>query len=222
MSVVYRIVNILQGQVQAKIRGKYDVEINLGSKIAEYVTSREDYSTNSCVLVSYYNFFKVCTEKIGCGKKLIFEGDGGTIAPLIANSSGSVINMRNFYYIWISRNDLQFWEQLPEKCRGAGAPGALLYADLVDGRKFLVSSTGWPEGLKKGAFLQMWKNKNVYERVKAGEKLDGHSLIFIRYSNEDDSIIISDQKQEKKVTYPYHGLKYVIGANLKNVELING
>jgi len=131
------------------------------------------------------------------------------------------------FYLWFSRADVDHWLTRPKACRGAGVPhwsiGALLFADLVEGRAYKKSVTGWPSGLQPGAFLQLWDDVETYHRLRdvGNTSAFGHFRILRSYRSAANRIVVSDQTGlDREVTYPVFGMKYVIGANLKKAELL--
>lgn len=215
---------LLTGQIasaaQTKLRANDTGDVNLATEVIDYLESLSTCETGACVKVSLSNFTNAC-KQAGCDTKNIFTS---IEVPLIAGGSGKVIPLKNLFYLWYSRSDVSHWLNLPKECRGGGAPGALLYADLVQNRALLKSKTGWPSGLLPGAFLQLWSDEFTYHRVRdvGGTREFGHSCIFRRYEpGNTTQIVVSDQGGlENTITYPYLGLDYVIGANLRNAELI--
>lgn len=202
-----------------KIRAKENGPIDLATSVLEYLGGLTTCETGACVAVSLANFTNACKEA-GAGTKQLF---GSIEVPLIAGSTGRLLPLDSFFYLWFSRADVDHWLTLPKACRGAGAPGALLFADLVEGRAYKKSATGWPSGLQPGAFLQLWDDVETYHRVRdVGNTSEfGHSLIFRSYGSAANKIVVSDQMGlEHEVTYPVFGMKYVIGANLKKAELL--
>jgi hypothetical protein len=204
---------------EKKLRGKDDGAVDLGTAMIDYLESLDDSESGACVAVSLSNFVNAC-KSAGAGSKIIL---GSIEVPLIAGASGGLIPLASFFYLWFSRADVGHWLQFPKKCRGAGAPGALLFADLVEGREYKVSKTGWPSGLKPGALMQLWDDEETYHRVRdvGGTSEFGHSLVFRGYGSTGNKIIVSDQMGlEREASYPILGMQYVIGANLKKAELI--
>jgi len=115
--------------------------------------------------------------------KKALEGSGGKQLPAWNERT-------RFCRLWGNsiRNDGK-WLHYPFKYRGKGAPGALALkkmAKLVPMRKI------WAGELRPGAVIQTWKTKDLFQRVRKGEKPKkdpiygiylerGHSFIFIKY-----------------------------------------
>ncbi|AOW13004.1 hypothetical protein LPB72_18735 [Hydrogenophaga crassostreae] len=201
------------------LRAKDTGPVDLAATVITHLDSLSDSEDGACVAVSLANFTNAA-KLAGADTKLLF---GSVEVPLIGGATGAQIPLDSFFYLWFTRSDIAHWLSLPKKCRGAGAPGALLFADLVEGRDYKTSSTGWPAGLVPGAFLQLWDDKDTYLRVRdvGGTSEFGHSLIFRAYGSSANKIIVSDQMGlSREVTYPLFNMSYVIGANLKNAELL--
>lgn len=105
-----------------------------------------------------------------------------------------------FNMLYDSASDtFEGWRSLPEKYRGKGNAGAIVYA----GMGTLIDSSGiWSGKLRPGALMQVWRYKEDYEKVVEGVNVKildpyGHSFIFISYvCNEKNEIIglkIADQ-----------------------------
>jgi hypothetical protein len=214
------LLSAIPGKVRSgsRLRARDDGAVNLAGELVGYLEASSTHDSGACVAVSLANFTNAC-KRAGCATDAIF---GGVEVPLIADATGALIALRNFFYLWYSRADVGHWLDLPRRCRGAGAPGALLYADLVAGREYRTSATGWPAGLLPGALLQLWQDEDTYHRVRdvGGTSEFGHSCIFREYRS-GDAIVVADQGGlEHVLRYPYLRLTYVIGANLKNAELV--
>jgi hypothetical protein len=129
-----------------------------------------------------------------------------------------------FASLWSSSVGSRYWRRFDEQYRGAGAPGALRYAGLAKDNPYIQSTPldirrrQWPSNLKKGAFLQLWRNESTYQSVKNGNRGFGHSCVFKRYLSPA-TIEVADQM------YPANRLKcgeyfsYLIGTNLHNVRV---
>ena len=152
--------------------------------------------------------------------------DGSSVpVPLIAGSDGSAVDARAVWALWVSASGDRMWTKLPDYCRGAGAPGALLYANLAAGRKLLQSATGWSENMLPGAILQMWPDKAYYDRLRGGGVGDpnfiGHSCIFLGYTDNRNIIRVADQhNRDTTIGYGYLGLHYIIAANLSQAAIL--
>jgi hypothetical protein len=144
--------------------------------------------------------------------------------PKIATANGILLSGHALIALWFSNPHAHTWSKLPARCRGAGAPGALLYADLVANRTLLTSSTGWPQGLVPGAVMQLWSTQADYEEFRDTGAVPGlgHSPVFGGYVPGDPKkILISDQiGLLREVRYPLFGLGYVIAANLGKAKLV--
>lgn len=201
-----------------------------------------------CVGTSLYIFSKVCTRILGASAlttNLMLGKEKKSIRyeiPRMAweGSDGHyvVVHRWPFIHFWVSRYNSPSWKGykniLGGVCRGAGAAGALRYARLVHEDEFIISQEdeqAWPAGLKAGAFLQLWVDKRAYKVVRDGdtkEKLPpvtGHSCIFREYKKEAgrEVIVVADQMSPRhEIPWgKFYNMKYLIGANLKNVKLIS-
>lgn len=208
-----------QPTVERKLRGKADGDIELAAQVIAQLDMPDASANGSCVEVSLTNFVNAC-KAVGVGTTTLF---GAIEVPLIAGVTGATIPLSSFFYLWYSRADVPYWLQLPTSCRGGGAPGALLFADLIEDRALKFSSDSWPEGLKPGAFVQLWNDEETYHQVRdvGGTKESGHSLIFHGYGATPGKIVVSDQMGlNREANYPILEMNYVIGGNLKKAELV--
>jgi len=143
-----------------------------------------------------------------------------------------------FIRFWNSIYNAPAWKEYKNIrggiCRGAGAAGALHYAGLVHDDKYIMSQEGdnsWPAGLKSGAFLQLWVDSKVYQAVRDGDTkaklpgVTGHSCIFRDYKEGkgQEVIVVADQISPRHEIQwgNFYGMKFLIGANLKNVKLVS-
>ena len=98
-----------------------------------------------------------------------------------------------FDYLYVSASGThEGWRNLPIKYRGKGNAGAIAYA----GMGTLVDQEGiWKGELRPGAPMQVWKDREDYEKVVRGANIKefdpfGHSFIFISYVRDDENKII--------------------------------
>jgi hypothetical protein len=158
------------------------------------------------------------------GVRIVDSGIAGVEVPAIADPAGNLISTKAFVTLWYSNTGAAMWPRLPKSCRGAGAAGALLYADLIENRKLVTSKNGWPQGLKAGAFLQLWQDEAAFLSVRDEAALEvfGHSPVFEAYvPNEPKKIVVTDQTGIRRtVTYPMYGCTYVIGGNVQKGKLL--
>jgi hypothetical protein len=122
-----------------------------------------------------------------------------------------------FGRLWGSHiKDKKAWLDLPEKYRGKGAAGAMVYAGLGT----LVDSDGiWAGKLEPGAVLQTWRVAGDYERVRDGDKPTdiGHSFLFLNYVYSGASVsglAMADQGYQNGTPLVKGDYTYWIGANL--------
>ena len=86
--------------------------------------------------------------------------------------------------------------------RGTGAAGALVYAGLGE---FVPQADIFKGGLRPGAAMQVWKHKNAYDLLRAGEITEkgrrrriteadadfyGTSFVFVRYDTDTNERIL--------------------------------
>lgn len=133
------------------------------------------------------------------------------------------ISYPRFMATWFSNSESVIWQKIPLAYRGAGAPGALYYANLLDDSKLLRIKKGWPESLKPGTFLQLWKSEEEYMKVQRtnGYKAGGHSCI-VRAVEDSRTIIIADQKKtlEEPFEWGQYGFTFAIAGTPGKVSLV--
>ena len=187
----------------------------------DYLKGRAREADASCVSASML-YFTEAMKRLGVPTATV--GSDAVEIPKIATVNGILLSARALVALWFSNPEADTWSRLPAKCRGAGAPGALLYADLVANRSFVTSAAGWPQGLVPGAYMQLWSTEAEYKDLRDHAVIPtlGHSCVFGGYvPGNPTRILVSDQTgilQER--TYPYFGLRYVIGANLAKAKLV--
>jgi hypothetical protein len=90
-----------------------------------------------------------------------------------------------FCALWGSHIDIgkERWLQLPDECRGRGAPGAMMYEGR--GTKMMGPTTIFSGGLEPGAVIQVWTTAQDYLNVVNGIAVEkghkGHSFFFREY-----------------------------------------
>jgi hypothetical protein len=173
----------------------------------------------NCVVASS-SYFAQARRKIGISMSTVVSNGLRTEMPVVATANGNVLSARSLVTLWFSNSEADNWLRLPVRCRGAGAPGALLYADLVEGRALL-----WPQGMSPGAHLQLWADEAEYEALRdRGEPAFlGHSCVFNGYVQGDATrILVSDQIGiARAIRYPWLGLQYVIAGNLSKARILD-
>jgi hypothetical protein len=152
--------------------------------------------------------------------------------PHIVTHSNEALRGEPFVRLFYSNGRNYEWaRRLPESCRGKGAIGALLFADLIANRHdgITISTNKWPTNMVPGTLIQLWTNQTVFEEVRdTGDTTDflaGHAVIFRRYKDNDPNsrtIIVADQhKLEAEYEYPKYGLlTYVIAAKPAKIHLV--
>jgi hypothetical protein len=107
------------------------------------------------------------------------------IRSALSQTTGAALpswrNDNDFCRLWGSiLKPREAWLALPEKYRGKGAAGAIVWRGIGQP----VDSDGvWNGALQPGAVLQTWSDPADYGRVKDGESPTsyGHSFIFVKY-----------------------------------------
>lgn len=204
----------------ASLIGDPEGSIDLSQTMKSYIDGLSKCDGGSCVAASLLYFTEAC-KAIGSATVTVSTLDGDFEVPSIAGLNGANIPARNLLILWFSSSTAKIWPKLPRKCRSAGAPGALLYADLVENREIKSSATGWPSGLTAGAILQLWRSEEEYRELRDNRIKPslGHSCVFHKYK-DSNTIVISDQMElAYEVTYPFLGLRYVLAANLSRARL---
>lgn len=208
--------------------GDANGDIDLSQTVVSFLGSLAGAANGTCVSVSCMNFTSAM-KRINVPFDIVQSstGDGGfdTIEfPTIATANGSHLVPRTLVTIWFSNPSASNWSSIPPYARGAGAPGALLYANLIENQALLKSGTGWPQGMKPGAHLQLWPDEATYDGLRDGgiNPNIGHSCIFLGYvAGSPSKITISDQQApSREVAYPLFGLRYVIAGNLSKAKLM--
>ncbi|SIQ63724.1 hypothetical protein [Maribacter ulvicola] len=159
--------------------------------VQNYLTSEVKEPGGHCLAVSKDRFVKAYKEVHG---HLPYQDLPDSMATNIYTPK----QVFNLLYVTASKPD-KSWQSLPERYRGKGNAGAIVYA----GMGTLVDATGiWSGQLKPGALMQVWRYKEDYIEVVKGanvKKLDpyGHSFIFISYVRDEKGKIkglkIADQ-----------------------------
>jgi hypothetical protein len=197
--------------------------LDLSDTMKAYINAVAAPAAGLCVDASLA-YFTAAMKQAGVTTKDIQGTDQTYEVPAIAAQNGNLISLRAFLTLWFSNSTASNWGRLPSSCRGTGAPGALLYADLVEGRQIKKSVTGWPAGMTAGAFLQLWPSQVEYEQLRDNGVVPslGHSCVFHDYvAGDATKIMISDQMGvSQEVMYPYLGLGYVLAANLSKGRLL--
>jgi hypothetical protein len=207
--------------------GDPDGTLDLAQVVNDYTRSLQTCGAGPCVMVSLGYFTEAVRLKGADIKRRRARREDSSIMmipmPDIANATGTLLSSLSILELWMSNTDAANWNRLPKQCRGGGAPGALLYADLVVGRDLLVSKVGWPQGMIPGALLQMWPSEEDYFAVRDGttERMLGHSPVFHGYVDDDPSkIIVSDNiGVNRELAYGWLQLRYVIAANLGKARI---
>lgn len=198
-------------------------DVDLSASIVDYLSGLTNELDGSCVSVSAGHFTKAM-KKLGVKTEKINTDEGTFEFPVIATANSTKLPIRVLLTLWYSLNFMENWLKLPTRCRGAGAPGALLYADLVEGRSFLTSESAWPSGMLPGAHIQLWPSRQEYEdlRDKGEQPGLGHSCIFERYVQGDPvRIVVTDNGgNSHQLRYGWLGLRYVIAANLSKARFL--
>jgi hypothetical protein len=198
--------------------------LSLSAAVIDHLSTLGGPDGDSCVAASS-SYFAQAMRKIGISMRTVVSGGTRIEVPAVATANGNVLSPRSLVTLWFSYSGADNWLRLPKSCRGAGAPGALLYADLIENRTLLTSGTGWPEGMLPGAHLQLWPNEATYLDVRdlAVEHVLGHSCIFNGYVQGDASrILVSDQGGiARALDYGWLGLRYVIAGNLSKARILD-
>lgn len=156
--------------------------------------------------------------------------------PRIAHPGGRPLNAYRFLYLWFSSVTHPKWKTeavFPQRFRGGGAAGALRYAGLagteVRSTRDDLAAGRWPEGLRAGALLQIWRDEQTYEAVRDGREGFGHSCIFRAYGRTSEGgvdrtvIYVADQGGFRhRIVYdgPKWHVRYLIGANPGRVNVV--
>ena len=174
-------------------KGVYEVASGVGSdikspvadKIVEnYLNSENKEPKGHCLSVSKVRLEQAYKEVYGHS---LYQD----LPDSMATKSFTPKQVFNLLYASASETH-QGWRSLPEKYRGKGNAGAIVYA----GMGILVDTSGiWNGQLRPGALMQVWRYKEDYEQVVQGtdvKKLDpyGHSFIFISYVRDEKNTII--------------------------------
>lgn len=197
--------------------------LDLSQAVMAHLNSLASAANLSCVAASA-NYFAEAMQRIGVPMRSTATDGDPVVLPAIATANGNFIVSRTLVVIWFSNANDAVWPRIPDWCRGAGAPGALLYAGLVENNTLLSSGTRWPQGMRPGAYLQLWSSETEYQdlRDKGAIPSLGHSCVFHSYVQGNPArIVASDQLGlAREITYPAFGLKYVIAANLSKARLM--
>jgi hypothetical protein len=205
-------------------------QIDLAQAVVDHLNSLANPNHGSCVAVSA-SYFTDAMKKIGVPFDVIRTsgaGDAGSGTPVempvIATENGNHLVPRTLVTIWFSNATADNWMGIPSWCRGAGAPGALFYANLIENQALITSATGWPSGMKPGAHLQLWKDEAEFKELRDKGTVPGlgHSCVFQAYvSGSTSRIIVSDQMGvSRDVRYPLFDLRFVIAGNLSKAKLL--
>lgn len=199
--------------------------LDLGKAVMDHFKGLASPDEGPCVAVSA-GYFAAAMKTLGVRIQSLPTQDGPSIEmPAVGTSTGKLVSIRTLVAIWFSTPGFPAWSKLPSRCRGAGAPGALLFADLAEDRTIITSNTGWPEGMKPGACLQLWRTKAEYEALRDDgtipESVFGHSCVFGSYVEDSPAeILVYDQMGlAHSITYPFLGFRFVMGANLSKASL---
>lgn len=198
--------------------------LDLSKAMKDYLDSLVGPEGGTCVAVSLL-YFTSAMRTLGVQTLTVPTDTGPIDLPSIATQNGTILSARALAAIWYSNTSATSWARLPAACRGAGAPGALLYGDLVEGRSLTTSKVGWPQGMTPGAHLQLWRSEEEYKDLRDSgvEPTLGHSCVFQAYVVGDPSkIVVSDQMGvAHEVKYPYFGLTFVMAGNLSKARLLS-
>jgi hypothetical protein len=201
--------------------------VDLSQTVVAYLGSLASAANGTCVAVSCMNFTNAM-KSINVPFDIVQTSPDGSSPPVemptIATISGSHIVPRTLVTIWFSNPSADNWMSIPKWARGSGAPGALLYANLVENQALISSATGWPQGMKPGAHLQLWPTEAAFQDLRdSGTNPNiGHSCIFLGYvGGAPNRILIADQTApSREVAYPLYGLRYIIAGNLSKAKLM--
>jgi hypothetical protein len=126
-------------------------------------------------------------------------------------------NKSDFGRLWGSLiRPKKSWLKLPEKYRGKGAAGAVVFK----GAGTLVDSVGiWAGKLKPGAVVQTWEDPKDFDRVRDGKSplSYGHSFVFLNYTYTGAAIsgmAIADQGYQNAKPLKKGDYGYWVAANL--------
>ncbi|WP_445384916.1 hypothetical protein ACT6NV_13235 [Robiginitalea sp. IMCC44478] len=157
----------------------------VAQKIVEnYVTSKDKEPGGHCLAVSKRRFERAYESVHGHS----FYDDLPRSMATAYYSPEEV-----FDYLYVSASGIhEGWRNLPIEYRGKGNAGAIAYA----GMGTLIDKEGiWNGELRPGAPMQVWKDREDYEKVVRGANVKefdpfGHSFIFISYVRDDENNII--------------------------------
>lgn len=205
-------------------------QLDLAEAVVDHLNSLARPNSGSCVACSAA-YFVDAMKKIGVPFEVIQTidaADAGAGAPVemsvIASENGIRLAPRTLVTIWFSNAFADNWMRIPSWCRGAGAPGALFYANLIENQALIKSATGWPQGMKPGAHMQLWRDEAEFNELRDNGTVPslGHSCVFQGYvSGSPDRLTVSDQMGvAREVRYPLFGLKFVIAGNLSKAKLV--
>ena len=163
--------------------------LNRGSAVAQkivenYVTSKNKEPGGHCLEVSKRRFEKAYESVHGHS----FYADLPRSMATAYYSPKEV-----FDYLYVSASGIhEGWRSLPIEYRGKGNAGAIAHA----GMGTLIDKEGiWNGELLPGAPMQVWKDREDYEKVVRGANIKefdpfGHSFIFISYVRDKGNNII--------------------------------
>jgi len=198
--------------------------LDLGAVLTAHVAGLPACGDGSCVKVSLA-YFNDAMKGIGVRTTSVALTDGGSLElPVIGSAGGQELDAKTLLALWYSNSKASRWDKLPKSCRGAGPPGALLFADLALDRTIVKSPAGWPAGLNPGALLQLWRNEAEYQDLRDnGTDVGlGHSCVFRSYVEGDATrITVADNMNIlHEIPYGYLGLRFVMAANLAKGRLV--
>jgi hypothetical protein len=218
---------LLEGETTGYLlSGNEDGEISMQEVVESYISTLPGPLTGYCVAASLKCFTNAC-KSIGIITRTLYSHTDDPTKreeyeiPLVEYLNDHNL-LRRFLSLWYSSVQSSWWLDFDKEYRGAGAPGALLYAGLAENGQLIrhsgsASRGSWPDGLKPGAFLQLWPNEREFVSLRDDrEQVFGHSCVFREYKSSK-KIQIVDQSNHKRVIEwggPFgKKLYYVIAAN---------
>jgi hypothetical protein len=218
---------LLEGETTGYLlRGNRDGEISIQEVVESYIETLKGSLTGYCVAASLKCFTNAC-KSIGIITRTLYSNTDNPAKreeyeiPLVEYLDEHKL-FRRFLALWYSSVHSSWWLGFDEKYRGAGAPGALLYAGLAENGQLIrhsgsASRGSWPDGLKPGAFIQLWPNEREYIRLRDDKKeVFGHSCVFRKYESSKKIQIVDQKDHERVIEWggPFgKKLYYVIAAN---------
>lgn len=201
-------------------------DIDLGDTVMRHLLAVTQPADGLCVDASA-TYFGQAMKKLGVDTARVQTASASFEVPVIVTAGGNRLSTGAFMALWYSNTAWSGWSRLPARCRGAGAPGALLYADMIDQRTLLTSATGWPAGMRPGAHLQLWGSQAEYQELRDDGTQPasiGHSCIFAAYDvNDATRIVVYDQVGiERSLRFGALGMRFVIAGNLARARVVSG